>query len=248
MQDAADLLHRSLANLLQREKESQMRTQCTSTYLMKSRTKLATWLGCYLFTCTDKGSSRRVALRVLGPPGGIGFPCICRRHLKNIVCSLQGDDSTPSGPRAPFDWVKSYMGEKYELTGSARLGPSSKDGKEVRVFNRIARWNSEGVEYVAGPLHVEQIGRDLDLTGSKPVTTPGLEPTFEQACHSKLLPPEKILPFRAIAARANYLAMDRPDIQYSAEGICRWMSAPTEASDCFQKAWKICRRPSTPHL
>ena len=36
--------------------------------------------------------------------------------------------------------------------------------------------------------------------------------------------------FRAIAARANYLAMDRPDAQYSAKGICRWMATPTEAS------------------
>ena len=72
--------------------------------------------------------------------------------------------------------------------------------------------------------------RNLDLIGSKPVTTPGLKPTFGQACHSRLLPLGKVRPFRAIAARANYLAMDRPDIQYSAKEICRWMAAPTEAS------------------
>ena len=34
-------------------------------------------------------------------------------------------------------------------------------------------------------------------------------------------------PFRAIAARANYLAMDRPDIQYSAKEICRWIAKPS---------------------
>ena len=94
----------------------------------------------------------------------------------------------------------------------------------------IVRWTSEGVEYEADPRHVEQIVRDLDLIGAKPVTTPGHKPTFEQAYHSKLLPPEKMRPSRAIAARANYLAMDRPDIQYSAKEICRWMAAPTEAS------------------
>ena len=86
------------------------------------------------------------------------------------------------------------------------------------------------MEYEADPRHVEQIVRDLDLMGSKSVTTPGLKPTFEQACHSNLLPPEKHRAFRAIAARANYLAMDRPDVQYAAKEICRWMAAPTEAS------------------
>ena len=71
---------------------------------------------------------------------------------------------------------------------------------------------------------------DLDLIGAKPVTTLGLKPTFEQACRSKLLPPEEMLLFRAIAARASYLAMDRPDVQCSARGICMWMAAPTGGS------------------
>ena len=33
--------------------------------------------------------------------------------------------------------------------------------------------------------------------------------------------------FRGAAARANYLAADRPDIQLAAKEICRWMSSPT---------------------
>ena len=32
--------------------------------------------------------------------------------------------------------------------------------------------------------------------------------------------------FRAVAARANYLAADRPDIQYSAKEICTRMARP----------------------
>ena len=34
--------------------------------------------------------------------------------------------------------------------------------------------------------------------------------------------------FRAVAARANYLAADRPDIQYAVKEICRSMSKPVE--------------------
>ena len=36
--------------------------------------------------------------------------------------------------------------------------------------------------------------------------------------------------FRALAARANYLAADRPDCQFAAKEVCRLMSAPTELS------------------
>ena len=35
--------------------------------------------------------------------------------------------------------------------------------------------------------------------------------------------------YRAIAARANYLAADRPDIMYSVKEICRGMANPTRA-------------------
>ena len=41
---------------------------------------------------------------------------------------------------------------------------------------------------------------------------------------------DKIFPYRAIMARANYLAADRPEIQHAAKEVCRWMSKPTELS------------------
>ena len=36
--------------------------------------------------------------------------------------------------------------------------------------------------------------------------------------------------FRALAARANYLSQDRPDIQYATKDLCREMSSPTVRS------------------
>ena len=38
----------------------------------------------------------------------------------------------------------------------------------------------------------------------------------------------KYTPFRAVAARGNFLGPDRPEIQYAAKEVCRWMSSPTE--------------------
>ena len=46
--------------------------------------------------------------------------------------------------------------------------------------------------------------------------------------------------FRAVAARANYLAADRPYIQYSVKEVCRRMAKPVESD------WKkLVRLPGT---
>ena len=45
--------------------------------------------------------------------------------------------------------------------------------------------------------------------------------------------------FRAVAARANYLQADRPDIQYAVKEICRRMAKPV-ASD-WQKLIRLAR-------
>ena len=34
--------------------------------------------------------------------------------------------------------------------------------------------------------------------------------------------------FRAVAARANYLGLDRPDLQFASKELCREMAKPTE--------------------
>ena len=42
------------------------------------------------------------------------------------------------------------------------------------------------------------------------------------------LTPEDETSFRALAARANYLALDRPDIAFATKELCRHFSKPTE--------------------
>jgi len=45
--------------------------------------------------------------------------------------------------------------------------------------------------------------------------------------------------FRSVVARANYLAHDRPDIQYAVKELCRKMSRPTRRD--WHKLKKVCR-------
>ena len=45
-----------------------------------------------------------------------------------------------------------------------------------------------------------------------------------------ILEPEEATAFRALSARGNYLAADRPDIGYSANELCRSFAQPDQNS------------------
>ena len=51
--------------------------------------------------------------------------------------------------------------------------------------------------------------------------------------------------YRSVVARANYMAADRPDIQYAVKELCRDMGAPSRSSWCKLKKLGryLCRSP-----
>ena len=98
------------------------------------------------------------------------------------------------------------------------------------MLNRIVRWTNEGVEYEADPRQSEQLIRDLGMTGSRSVGTPGAKATSELIAADTDLSLERQTPDRGVAARSNYLSADRPDMQHAAKEVCRWMSTPTEVA------------------
>ena len=135
---------------------------------------------------------------------------------------------TATGTKEQLDWYKAELERHYQLEETARLGPGPEDSKEAKMLNRIVRWTSEGLEYEADPRQIEQVIRDLGLKGCKAVGTPGVRQTFEQIQADKDLDMPKQKPYRGLAARTNYLAADRPYVQYAAKEVCRWMAHPTE--------------------
>ena len=72
------------------------------------------------------------------------------------------------------------------------------------------------MEYDPDQRHAELIIEDMHLKEEIAVTTQGEEVNTDNG--SKC---------RKLAARANYLAADRPDIMYAVKEICRWMAKPT---------------------
>ena len=164
---------------------------------------------------------------------------ICRSKLRGVTASPMCNSFTKP------DHVNREQGSNFRES-QFPYAPRQADGKlKTAVKRKVAQEHdsmvenlllsilqdtAEGVEYDSDPLHVRQIVRDLDLLGSKPVAALGPKPTFDRACQSKLLPPEKMRPFRAIAARANCFDVEWPDMQFPPKEICSWMSAPTGAS------------------
>ena len=100
--------------------------------------------------------------------------------------------------------------------------------KSVRVLNRVVTWGDKGLIYEADQRHAEIIVRDLGLRESKPVGAPGLadrggeDPTE--------LSGEQATKYRALVARAIYLAQDRPELAYAAKELSRRMARPTEGA------------------
>ena len=93
--------------------------------------------------------------------------------------------------------------------------------KTMMVLNRIVEWTSTGINYEADQRHADIICSELGLKeGSRGVTTPGAkhkpEPEEDDELNS-----DNATAFRALAARANYLAPDRPGTQYATKELPR---------------------------
>ena len=168
-------------------------------------------------------------LQEMGFVKGSASACVFRHAERRLLTSVHGDDFTTMGPKKHLDWFVEKMKKHYELKESARLGPGTGDDQEARVLNRVVRWTRAGLEYEADPRQAEKLIHDLGLAGSRSTATPGIKQTLEQVENDKVLPIQQQRPYMAVGARGNYLAADRPDVQFAAKEICRWMSSPTES-------------------
>ena len=136
---------------------------------------------------------------------------------------MHGDDITTVGSKAKLEWFKCESEKVYELKEAARLGPAPGDDKEATVLNRVVRWTPQGLEMEADPRQSEKLLRDLKFNGDgvKAAASPGVRATREQLDGDAPLEASKCAPYRAGVARADYLASGRPELQFSAKGVCR---------------------------
>ena len=106
------------------------------------------------------------------------------------------------------------------------MGPDKDDSKEIKILNRIIRYTNKGLELEADLRHSELIVSQLGLTEAKELSCPSAEEVKRFDDETKLNA-EYTTQYKSIVARANYLATDRPDIQFAVKKLATSMSNPT---------------------
>ena len=179
---------------------------------------------------------------------GLGFVkgkgCTCNfQHPKGLMLTVHGDDFTSTGSTRDLAWLKVQFETKFEITAKV-LGPEAGQEREIRVLNRILRWESHGIVYEPDQRHAEMVIRDLSLETAGSVLTPGTRaehdvasapsgvPSVELEYEPELMSAEDSTRFRGLAARCNYLAQDRADIQFACKEAEEWRGHDAATGSC----------------
>ena len=99
----------------------------------------------------------------------------------------------------------------------------------MRILNRVVEWAKEGIYYEADQRHAEIIVEELDIKADKQgLSTPGRKEEDKEKEHTDddELVQDQASKFRALTARANYLAQDRTDIRFAVKELSRKMAKP----------------------
>ena len=165
----------------------------------------------------------------LGFKTGKATTCAFHHEGRNVMAVIHGDDITVLASQGGVGWMKQQLQTRYDIKLSAVLGPGRNDDKSVRILNRIVTWAEDGLEYEADQRHAELILQELDLVHAKPMSTPGTSDRQPEDDDDTELTSKEGTKYRRLVARLNYIAQDRPGIQYATKELCRHMADPRQA-------------------
>ena len=114
--------------------------------------------------------------------------------------------------------------KKYLTTAQGILGPESHDQRSTTILNIILEWESDRSMFEADPRHVDLIIKGVGLVKEKGSDVVGS--AVEQREGEEKLSMDDTFSFRSLAARYNFLSMDRPDLQFVCKEMCRKMTCP----------------------
>jgi len=166
-------------------------------------------------------------------------PCLYMHAGREMMCLVHGDDFVCVSSSANLVWLKSRLSERFEIK-TKLMGLKAGESREERILNRVIRVTEEGWEYEADQRHADLIIKESGAASLSPLSHPGGgKRTIEQEEQIEELQGREATRFRAVAARANYLQADRPDIQYSVKEICRRLAKPVTSD--WQKLVRLAR-------
>ena len=121
-------------------------------------------------------------------------------------------------------WLEGELAAKFEIKTKI-VGHGAGCDSEGEILNRVIRATKDGFEMEADPKHGELIVETLGLKESKGAVTAGIDAPDDDP--DELLAGDDVCIYRSLAARANYLAIDRPDLHSACKKTCAaiWATA-----------------------
>ncbi len=168
-------------------------------------------------------------MRSLGFRRGKASPC-CFSHLaRGLRCVVHGDDFVLAGAPSELEWFKLAVGDSFLTKEVGTLGGDTGQVSELRILNRVVRWRPEGLTYEADPRHADILRTGI-AGAARALSTPGTQSRDRNPeGEDEVLSDTAAGLYRSFAARANYLALDRPDLGFAAKELCRRMRNPGQA-------------------
>ena len=181
----------------------------------------------------DKYSSHLMAM---GFSRGKSSPCTLFHPHRGVRCVVHGDDFTFLGCEDDLKWCTQMMEDEYEIKVRGLLGPDRHDEKKMTILNRCIEGKKNEIWYEADPRHAEIIIRELGLKDKRSVVTPGIKMTINED-EDAHLDPSSATRYRQLIARCNFIAQDRPDVQYAVKEAAKGMSSPKKSD--WEKLMRI---------
>ena len=146
---------------------------------------------------------------------------------RSIKVMVHGDDFVSSGSRSSLKWFRGQLEKRFEVKTKV-IGTGEGEVPEARVLSRIIRVSEQGWEHEGDQRHAELIVKALSLENAKSVSTPSEDQKIErEETDLEDLDSLRASEYRQLAARANFMTLDRADTQYAVKEICRGMTRPT---------------------
>ena len=183
---------------------------------------------------------------------GRASPCHFYHPLMDVKVLVYGDDflvvARDEGQKFTLDLLRS----RYDLSRVTTMGARAGDCKELSFLNRRITLHDWGLQYEPDTRHVPSVLKSLGLEHANGVNTlcsgsrqlAGRANSSEARRAADWRSPAELLPkeehdgdrelgaadkamFMSVAAKLNYLAMDRVDLQFAVKELMRHMAAPT---------------------
>ena len=91
----------------------------------------------------------------------------------------------------------------------------------------MGRTSIRNIEYEADPRHAELMIHQLGLSCSSRYVSAPSDKSQPGVDHFIVLNSADHISYRSATMRRCYLALDRPDLQFSSKELARWMQTPT---------------------